>query len=56
MRNCVSEIHLEDAHNIDVVMSLYDLTEYGTIIQENLEFYGNVTAMSQKIFHHSNPK
>ena len=48
--NCISRINItqiDDAHDIDVVMAMYSLIEYGDNNLKYLEFYGNIVEMNQ---------
>ena len=48
--NCISRINItqiDDAHDIDVVMTMYSLIEYGDNNLKYLEFYGNIVEMNQ---------
>ena len=40
-------MQIDDAHDIDVVMPMYNIIEYSEIIQKHLEFYGNIVKMNQ---------
>ena len=46
--NCISRTNnaqIDDAHDIDVVMSMYHLIEYSDIFQKHLQFYGKIAEM-----------
>ena len=49
--NCIIRINntqVDDVHNIDAVMPMYNLIEYSDkIIQKHLEFYGIIVKMNQ---------
>ena len=48
--NCISEIndtHLDDAHDIDVAMSLYSLIEYSDTYSKMAGVYSNTMEMNQ---------
>ena len=49
---CISRTNntdIDNAHDIDIVMPMYNLIEYVIIIQKPLEVYGNTTKMIQTI-------
>ena len=46
---CVIRIKNNNAQDIDIVMSMYNLIEYSDNYSKNLEVYGNITKMIQMI-------
>ena len=44
-KNGINNAQVDDAHDIDVVMPLYNLIELVIIIQKHLEFYGGFIEM-----------
>ena len=48
--NCINEINntqVDDAHDIDVVMPMNNLIDYGDTFWKNQELYGNVIVINQ---------
>ena len=61
--DCISEINntqIDNAKDIDVVIPMYNLTEYNDNYSKTSESYSNIIEMSQlieyKILNHSNPR
>ena len=47
--NCISRINnmqIDDAHDINVVISMYNLIEYSINYSKDLRFYGNIVEMN----------
>ena len=47
---CISKINdteLDNAQDIDIVMSMYNLIEYSNDIKKHLKVYGSTTKMNQ---------